>query len=236
MSDSTLGLLLKQARTARKLSIKQASKAIHIREEYLQAIEKDRLEELPSAVQSRGFIRLYGSYLGVDEAEIENFIRPVVSEVVVTPDWTEPEPKPQSDIREKINRWLRTIVHSSPKIAQKNEPIPEQGYAPVVDISEDKFNRPSDELLAQIGRQLEDQRTRVSMTLENVETYTHIPAHYLKALETGNMEELPSPVQGRGMLSNYAAFLDLDVDALLLEYADALQLRREETGSGNITG
>jgi cytoskeleton protein RodZ len=37
------------------------------------------------------------------------------------------------------------------------------------------------------------------------------------------MENLPSTVQTRGMLSNYATFLDLDVDALLLRYADALQ-------------
>jgi cytoskeleton protein RodZ len=35
-------------------------------------------------------------------------------------------------------------------------------------------------------------------------------------------------VQGRGMLSNYATFLNLDVDRILLQYADALQLRREE--------
>ena len=37
------------------------------------------------------------------------------------------------------------------------------------------------------------------------------------------MDDLPSTVQTRGMLSNYATFLDLDVDALLLRYADALQ-------------
>ncbi len=35
-------------------------------------------------------------------------------------------------------------------------------------------------------------------------------------------------VQGRGMLSNYTEFLDLDAEALLLQFADALQARRIE--------
>jgi len=42
------------------------------------------------------------------------------------------------------------------------------------------------------------------------------------------MNDLPSTVQTRGMLSNYATFLDLDVDAILLRYADALQARHRE--------
>jgi len=50
----------------------------------------------------------------------------------------------------------------------------------------------------------------------------------LEALEKGAMDDLPSTVQTRGMLSNYATFLDLDVDVLLLRYADALQTRHRE--------
>jgi hypothetical protein len=42
------------------------------------------------------------------------------------------------------------------------------------------------------------------------------------------MDDLPSTVQTRGMLSNYATFLDLDVDTLLLRFADALQARHRE--------
>ena len=42
------------------------------------------------------------------------------------------------------------------------------------------------------------------------------------------MEHLPSPVQTRGILANYAGFLDLDVDAVLLRFADGLQARHRE--------
>ncbi len=61
-----------------------------------------------------------------------------------------------------------------------------------------------------------------------MERNTHVKAHYLDALERGAMDDLPSTVQTRGMLSNYATFLDLDVDALLLRFADALQARYRE--------
>jgi hypothetical protein len=68
----------------------------------------------------------------------------------------------------------------------------------------------------------------LSLHFEEVERNTHVKAHYLAALEDGAMDNLPSTVQTRGMLSNYAAFLDLDVDLILLRYADALQARHRE--------
>jgi cytoskeleton protein RodZ len=42
------------------------------------------------------------------------------------------------------------------------------------------------------------------------------------------MDDLPSPVQARGMISNYSEFLNLDSDALLSRFADGLQLKRLE--------
>jgi hypothetical protein len=47
-------------------------------------------------------------------------------------------------------------------------------------------------------------------------------------LEDGTFDKLPSPVQTRGMLANYATFLDLDTDSILLRFADGLQARRYE--------
>jgi cytoskeletal protein RodZ len=47
--------------------------------------------------------------------------------------------------------------------------------------------------------------------------------HYVQALEEGEISYLPSPVQGRGMLSNYASFLGLNTETILLRFADGLQ-------------
>jgi cytoskeletal protein RodZ len=86
----------------------------------------------------------------------------------------------------------------------------------------------SNQIFQEIGEELRQRRELLSLNLEEVEHNTRVKAHYLDALEKGAMEDLPSTVQTRGMLSNYATFLDLDVDALLLRYADALQARHRE--------
>ena len=86
----------------------------------------------------------------------------------------------------------------------------------------------SNEIFKEIGRELRTRRELLSLHFDEVERNTHVKAHYLDALERGALDELPSTVQTRGMLSNYATFLDLDVDALLLRFADALQARHRE--------
>jgi hypothetical protein len=86
----------------------------------------------------------------------------------------------------------------------------------------------STEIFKEIGLELRKRREMLSLHLDEVERNTHVKTHYLEALENGAMDKLPSTVQTRGMLSNYASFLDLDVDAILLRYADALQARHRE--------
>jgi cytoskeleton protein RodZ len=75
----------------------------------------------------------------------------------------------------------------------------------------------------EIGQKLQQQRGLLGLSLEDVEKYTHLRSHYLQALEMGDVQGLPSPVQGRGMLSNYAEFLGMDPEPLLLRMAEALQ-------------
>ena len=65
----------------------------------------------------------------------------------------------------------------------------------------------------------------MGLSLEEVEKHTHLRPHYLQALEDGDLDALPSPVQGRGMLDNYASFLGMDPDPLLLRFAESLQSR-----------
>lgn len=81
------------------------------------------------------------------------------------------------------------------------------------------------ETLAELGQKLRTERELLGLSLDEIVRYTHLRRHYLEALEAGNLEGLPSPVQGRGMLNNYATFLGLDPEPLLLEFAEALQAR-----------
>jgi cytoskeletal protein RodZ len=83
-------------------------------------------------------------------------------------------------------------------------------------------------ILREIGRTLAQRREVLGLAVADIEHYTHVRGHYIQALEEGRIEEFLSPVQARGMLSNYARFMNLEVDALLLRFADALQTRRVE--------
>jgi cytoskeletal protein RodZ len=75
----------------------------------------------------------------------------------------------------------------------------------------------------EFGRRLQEQRDVLGLSLEDVERHTHLRAHYLGSLESGDLSGLPSSVQGRGMLKNYASFLGLDPEPLLLLFAEGLQ-------------
>lgn len=83
----------------------------------------------------------------------------------------------------------------------------------------------AEEIFVKIGYTLNHQRELLGLSLDDVERHTHLRKRYLEALESGNLQGLPSPVQGRGMLNNYAAFLGLDAEPLMLRFAEGLQLR-----------
>lgn len=78
-----------------------------------------------------------------------------------------------------------------------------------------------------IGRILHETRERLGLTLEEVERGTRIRTHHLEAMERGEFDSLPSPVQARGFLHNYSEFLGLDADQILLQFAERLQSNRK---------
>ena len=111
---------------------------------------------------------------------------------------------------------------------EKINPKPE--LIPIVEPAPPRFTPtlPADIIFAEIGRDLRARRELISLTIEEVERHTKLRAAYIREMESGVYDDLPSSVQTRGMLVNYADFLDLDTDAILLRFADGLQARRHE--------
>jgi cytoskeletal protein RodZ len=109
--------------------------------------------------------------------------------------------------------------------------IHEEDLEPDPDQNEPETPEPTQEQesLQEIGEVLKAQREKLGFTIQNVADQIFIPVRYLDAIEAGNLEELPSSVQGKGMVKNYAQFLGLDPDPLLLGYASALQDRLAKT-------
>ena len=113
---------------------------------------------------------------------------------------------------------LEELSQDSPRfsISPPSTPVP-KAPQPEINLAE------AEQIFTEVGQKLQSQREVLGLSLEDVERHTHLRIHYLKALEAGDLRGLPSPVQGRGMLKNYASFLGLDTDKLLLRFADGLQ-------------
>lgn len=64
--DTGIGATLREARNRRKLDLVEVEGEIKIRVRYLQAIENEEWDALPGGAYTRGFIRTYAAYLGLD--------------------------------------------------------------------------------------------------------------------------------------------------------------------------
>lgn len=230
----TLGEQLRKLREERNLTLQQVANGTHIRVQYIQALENDERDGLPSAVQGKGFVRVIAGFYNVPaeplldlwegklpveppQAAQETGEGEAVSEVEAADD--EPADTPPAEDTEPAEEIIEFDETAEPETDDFTEEAAEAVEEPQSRAAE---------IFAQIGEELRRQRETVSLTLDDVERFTKVRKHYLQALEDGRIDDLPSPVQGRGMLSNYASFLNLDTDALLLQFAEALQIGRLE--------
>lgn len=66
---SELGQWLREARQAKGLSLEMVEAETRIRSPFLTALEEDNYDELPAEVHTKGFLRNYALFLGLDPAE-----------------------------------------------------------------------------------------------------------------------------------------------------------------------
>ncbi|MEA2008135.1 MAG: DUF4115 domain-containing protein [Chloroflexota bacterium] len=191
MISGSIGQKLRQTREEQERTLDEIAIVTRIRLRYLQAMEADDFEVLPSAVQQRGFLRSYAKCLGI------------APEPLVV--WLEEGKRPSLDEQPPIAAELQS--------------------------EEAKETENGGGKLENIGERLKNQRELLGFSISDVEHQTHVKPRYLHALEEGRFDDLPSPVQGRGMLKNYASFLGLDPDPLLLGFAEDSQARLKEKQS-----
>ena len=250
----TLGSQLKNARLDRNLSFKDVFEGTHIRIKYLKALEADDFTLMPSPVQGRGFLRLYAQYLNLDIDTLldelrntdnkENFSKVIEEEKKELDEDTDSIPAPDESTDETLwerfqHRLGEALARPEPDTADEAESLSEAEPSkkeerppePIEDIPVEEPPQPTEKsqvIFLSIGKALRERREMLSLTYEEVEGHIHLREHYLIALEAGDFDALPSPVQTRGMLNNYTEFLDLDADALLIRFAEGLQAQRLE--------
>ena len=117
-------------------------------------------------------------------------------------------PQKVKDLASKVRL---PVLFSKPKTSEKTAPL-----------------ETSQEIFQKIGAELRDHRLVMDLNLSDIEHFTNLKRMVLVAIEDGRFNDLPSTVQGRGMLNNYAKFLALDDTEIMDRYAQALLLQREE--------
>jgi len=225
-----LGQTLKNIRESRGISLEEIAQKTHVRLEYLQAIEAEDEEYLPSRMHKRGFLRLYAGELGVEIDELQAKHYHLFQDL--------PENKSPIIDESEDNKRQQADEISSEKAKTESEghqedPAPEADTdSPFDEKSVDEDRGPDHKsalIFSSIGEILQTQRELLSLSIDDITEYTHIQKNYLVSMESGQFDQLPSPVQAKGMLANYVEFLNLDVDALLLQFADGLQMKRIES-------
>jgi cytoskeleton protein RodZ len=244
----TIGKQLKSTRQAKNLSLENVSEATHIRSSFIQLLEDDNFEAFPSAAQARGFLNIYAEFLGlkvedlislqrevtpIDRESVSQFTNPVKttqeSGLIDTP---EPDRINFQDEQATITDPHTDKSKAVPEIniESNNGLISKNQSTPKADISDNKGAKDESAraIFTSIGQELYSRREILGMSLEEIERHTHVRKYYLEIIESGNFDKLPSSVQARGMINNYAHFLDMDADSLLLRFADGLQIQRQE--------
>lgn len=72
----TLGETLRQARLDKSVSLADAARDTRIRRSYLEALEAEDVASLPPAVYTRGFLRTYAEYLGLNAQAMVDLYQP----------------------------------------------------------------------------------------------------------------------------------------------------------------
>lgn len=229
----TPGSLLRSTRESKKFNIAQVVKGTRISAKYIQRMEADDFASLPSPVHARGFLRSYAEFLGLDPNELIASLAPDLqstSPEIINPISTTDDNKGMELHSQKTSTTNGTNQSEIPIIQppkdisesiKKNlQPTPTSESEPTL---RPNANTNSYHIFSSIGEKLRSQREALGLSLSEVGKHSHVLKRYLESIEAGHFEELPSSVQARGMLMNYARFLEIDTEEILLLFADGLQ-------------
>ncbi len=248
MSELT-GIILKKIREDRHIPLEQVANGTRIRLELLRDLEDEEYDSIASNAQKRGFIRLYADFIKPTPEEIERYTdkpesaseqkmeadtTPAIEEGVELNSVAPPaslgsqgvesaqasgpreKPVPEAKSPDPIRPRLKSVIFGKAKSAENQ----------AIKLGEGSR---SQAILTEIGRQLTERRRYLNISWDIISDQVRIPRDQLQALERGDLAYFSNSMQAKGYLQNYAQFLNLDKDAVLVQFADALQLHRLES-------
>ncbi|HCS39731.1 MAG TPA: hypothetical protein DIW44_09135 [Anaerolineaceae bacterium] len=225
------GQTLRNKREEMKLSLEQAAQETNIRIQFLQAIEEDRMGAISSQAQLRGFVRLYASYLGLNPLEIFDPLHQIEKPLNQVGELDKSVEQPVQSVapcvdQPAVESQKNVLDFATKYLSKKSDKTPKPVQTPVV--HEETPEKVSTAIFKSIGADLQQQREDLGLSRYDIERQIKIRELYIYALENGLVDDLPSTVQGRGMLNNYAAFMNLEPEPMQTRFAEGLQQRRIE--------
>jgi cytoskeleton protein RodZ len=103
----TVGQDLRAARLRRGDEIASVSRALKIRKDHLEALENDRLEDLPGKTYAIGFVRSYARHLGLDSAQ---YVERYKQDISGRPEEQAREPAPIHQDERRLPQGWRIIA------------------------------------------------------------------------------------------------------------------------------
>jgi cytoskeleton protein RodZ len=103
----TVGQDLRAARLRRGDEIAAVSRALKIRKDHLEALEEDRIEDLPGKTYAIGFVRSYSRHLGLDAGQ---YVERFKQDISGRPDESQREPVPIHQDERRLPYGWRLIA------------------------------------------------------------------------------------------------------------------------------
>ncbi len=170
---------------------------------YLEAIEEGDVENLPSPVQMRGFLRLYADTLSVEFEDLKVQGYHLTRADALAASQEEGEEKVSEEDETDSELAEETSEDESESNAEPVAEMPEEIEIPVpaenvqkaeeeLQVSNEQESSEESEpdhtpeariIFKEIGEQLRQRRDLLSLSLVDVETHTHVRKHYLELIE-----------------------------------------------------
>lgn len=238
MSELT-GAQLKKLREERHIPLEEVAVATRIRLSILQDLEDEEYAELASSTQAKGFLRIYAQFLGIkDNAPLPQPLTPPPppnEPISKAEPQKEPVEAPEIPLQKERRTWKssRQLNQEASQVEQPGEEdvVPQPAVQDPQPEPEGEPKPESQKILEKIGRELAARRRYLNLPWEVIVEHNKIPKHNLKAVEKGDIDALSGSMQFKGILQAYARFLNLDVESIMIRYAEALQARRQEAST-----
>jgi cytoskeletal protein RodZ len=224
---STLtGSELKRQREELKIPIEQVASETRIRLAILQDLEDEEYSELSSTAQTKGFLSLYAKYL--ENMREKLGMSNALHEEETIDDNKNSDFENKKDIKEKTKLASEKQIGAEPKIQISADTSTERAEEPLTQSSSEKQDSESQKILVQLGRELAARRRYLNLPWEIITRQTRLKKDTIRALENGELGFFSTPLDFRKDLQTYARFLNLDLESILIRFAEALQKRRTE--------